>query len=238
MTSASLAPNALPLADDPLSPFSLPKSFERQRIGRAYNLAQEIAPYCADATRIVDVGCGTGFVSYHLGATLDCEVVGADIAPAARAPIDYRRFDGRWLPFTDASFDAAICTFVLHHSQDAPGLLREMHRVVRPGGTLILYEDLPTTSWDRLFCRLHDRRWRARTGPCHFRSAHEWTSLCTDTGFAPRSQTVISRFRDFTHPVQRCQLVATRIAPRRTEDSAWQNDAIRFEKRSSRRNHP
>ncbi len=174
-----------------------------------------IAPWCADASRIVDVGCGTGFVSYHLGATLDCEVIGVDITPKTIAPIDYRPFDGRWLPFTDASFDAAICTFVLHHSQDAPSLLKEMHRLVRPGGALVVYEDLPTTSWDRLVCRLHDRRWRSRTGPCHFRAAREWAALCTDTGFALRSHTTLSRFRDFTHPVQRCQLVATRVAPRR-----------------------
>src|SRR5205814_177285 len=46
--------------------------------------------------------------------------------------------DGRVVPYTDASFDAVICTQVLEHSVDPDALLREMWRVLRPGGRLLI----------------------------------------------------------------------------------------------------
>lgn len=208
MTRSPLASLSLALKDDPLSPFDLRRTLERQRIGRAYGLAQEIAPWCSGAKRLLDVGCGSGYVAYHLGATLGCPVLGVDVTPQTQAPIAYQQFDGCTLPFADGSFDAATCTFVLHHSQDAPALLTEMARVLSDKGTLVLYEDLPDTSWDRWFCRRHDERWRSRTGPCTFRSADEWATLCERSGFSLRSCVKISRLRDFTHPVRRCQIIA------------------------------
>jgi SAM-dependent methyltransferase len=50
---------------------------------------------------------------------------------------DIHEFDGRKIPFPDASFDYVLCTEVLEHA-DAPEILvAEMHRVLRPGGTLL-----------------------------------------------------------------------------------------------------
>ncbi len=47
-------------------------------------------------------------------------------------------FDGQHVPFADQSFDHLLCTEVLEHAEDPVALIGEMHRVLRPGGTLLV----------------------------------------------------------------------------------------------------
>src|ERR1700730_14462151 len=93
---------------------------------------------------IVDVGCGTGAI---LKQVVNRERnVGIDLAPQAisfcrqRGLNNVQQGDIHALPFLDASFDAVICSSVLYHQwvSDVEGALREMHRVLRPGGTLLI----------------------------------------------------------------------------------------------------
>jgi ubiquinone/menaquinone biosynthesis C-methylase UbiE len=93
---------------------------------------------------IVDVGCGTGAVLKRLGNPE--ENVGIDLAPEAisfcrqRGLNNVQQGDVHALPFPDASFDAVICSSVLYHQwvSDVGGAVREMHRVLRPGGVLLV----------------------------------------------------------------------------------------------------
>ena len=55
-------------------------------------------------------------------------------AEAARARTKVLRAPAEDLPFEDDSFDAAVCTLVLCGVDDQPRALRELHRVLRPGG--------------------------------------------------------------------------------------------------------
>ena len=72
--------------------------------------------------------------------------MGIDLAPEAisfcreRGLNNVRQGDIRTLPFPDASFDAVICSSVLYHQwvSDIEGAVREMHRVLRPGGALLI----------------------------------------------------------------------------------------------------
>jgi SAM-dependent methyltransferase len=96
------------------------------------------------AKEIVDVGCGTGAILKKLGNPE--KNVGIDLAPEAvsfchqRGLNNVRQGDILALPFPDASFEAVICSSVLYHQwvTDVEGAVREMHRVLRPGGTLLI----------------------------------------------------------------------------------------------------
>lgn len=96
------------------------------------------------AGRILDVGSGSGAVTADLDELAPGPVVAVDV-DAAMAHRTRRtvpeaqvlRADGARLPFPDASFDAAVCNLVLLWAPDPAGLVAEMARVVRPGGTVL-----------------------------------------------------------------------------------------------------
>ncbi len=81
--------------------------------------------------------------------------MGIDLSPAyidrARSQYPAYRFevmDALSMQFADDSFDTVIISGVIHHLQDAQShrLLEEVHRVLRPHGRLLLWEDIPTRS--------------------------------------------------------------------------------------------
>jgi SAM-dependent methyltransferase len=87
---------------------------------------------------VLDVGCGGRPYEdlFPAGA-----YTGIDVEQSGRSA-DYKLadlyFDGLSIPFADAGFDCVICTQVLEHSIDPDALLREMRRVLRPGGRLLI----------------------------------------------------------------------------------------------------
>jgi ubiquinone/menaquinone biosynthesis C-methylase UbiE len=175
----------------------------RRKIGRAYDMALEIARVIPHGSEILDVGCGNGFIAHHLSAMLDTSVVGIDLGSRADAPIDYRRYDGAQFPVDRNSVDAVLLCYVLHHAQDVSVVLNEMLRVLRAGGLAIIYEDIPQTWWDKGVCWIHNQQWRRRTGPCTFRRESEWRALFESFGFEIVSERRLSRWRNLTHPVSR-----------------------------------
>src|ERR1044071_5143135 len=90
----------------------------RRKVGRAYDMALEIARVLPPGTEVLDVGCGNGFIAHHLSAMLGASVVGVDVGADTDARIDYRRYDGAHIPLADNSVDAVLLCYVLHHVQD------------------------------------------------------------------------------------------------------------------------
>ncbi len=139
-------------------------------------LVSEVAP--APAQRVLDVATGTGMVAAELLARCDCTVVGIDQSPemlaAARARFadpmrepgasgGERRarvelFEGRAeaLPFADGSFDALTFTYLLRYVDDPCAVVRELARVVRPGGRVASLEfGVPPRASARLAWRIY-----------------------------------------------------------------------------------
>jgi len=94
--------------------------------------------------RVLDVATGTGAVALELVRQKGCTVVGVDQNEGMLAEAR-RRVDGRVelvharaeeLPFADGEFDALTFTYLLRYVHDPPATLRELARVVRPGGTI------------------------------------------------------------------------------------------------------
>jgi demethylmenaquinone methyltransferase/2-methoxy-6-polyprenyl-1,4-benzoquinol methylase len=115
---------------------------------------------------VLDVATGTGAVAERLVLRHRCRVTGidqsADMLAAARARLQggglVQRViliegEAERLPFPDASFDALTVTYLLRYVDDPAATLRELARVVRPGGTLASLEFgvpphlLPRAAW-------------------------------------------------------------------------------------------
>lgn len=175
----------------------------RRKVGRAYDMAQEIARAIPHQSRVLDVGCGNGYIAHHLSAMLDAGVVGIDLDETTDAPIDYRPFNGTHFPVETESFDAILLCYVLHHAQNLDVVMGELGRVLRDGGLAVVYEDMPEAGWDRIVCWIHNLKWRNRTGPCSFRLEHEWRSLFCSAGFEIIREQRLSRWRNMAHPVSR-----------------------------------
>jgi ubiquinone/menaquinone biosynthesis C-methylase UbiE len=101
--------------------------------------------------KLLDVGCGHGLM-HPLLAAPNIELSACDPAASVieeaklRNPsVAYLANDGRTLPYEDNVFDVAVAACVLHHVEPAQwgDFLREMKRVVRPGGLLVIYENNP-----------------------------------------------------------------------------------------------
>ena len=175
----------------------------RRKVGRAYDMALEIARVIPRGSEVLDVGCGNGFIAHHLSAILGTNVIGVDLGSRADAPIDYRSYDGAQFPVDADSVDAALPCYVLHHAQDVRVVLGEIRRVLRYGGLAVVYEDIPRSRWDKGVCWIHNRQWRGRTGACNFRHESEWRALFESFGFEIVSERALSRWRNLTHPVSR-----------------------------------
>jgi len=175
----------------------------RERVGRGYEMAKEIAAHLPRGTRLLDIGCGNGFIAHHLSALLGRAAEGIDVDAATEAPIAYRKFDGKTLPHDDGAVDAVLFAYVLHHAQDQLALLREARRVLARGGRIVIYEDTPRAWIDRWLCWRHDRKWRPRTGPCTFRRDAEWRAVFAELGLRVVLARPLSRWRDPGYPVAR-----------------------------------
>lgn len=109
---------------------------------------------------VLDVATGTGAVARELVAQKGCTVVGLDQSPEMlaearrRAPKGVTFVEGRAekLPFPDGAFDALTFTYLLRYVDDPAATLRELARVVRPGGTVAGLEfALPHGPWRPLW---------------------------------------------------------------------------------------
>jgi ubiquinone/menaquinone biosynthesis methyltransferase len=164
-----------------------------------------------DAPRFLDLGAGTLDGALEIARRVPgARVAAADFARemlVAGQPklkgvtrIDSHAADGHHLPYRDAAFDGAFSAFCIRNLADLPQGMRELRRVIRPGGRVVLLEFLRPER-PRLFI---DRIWNAHVLPLigrlvsgdrdayrylpdsigRFRSAAELAALLAEVGFA------------------------------------------------------
>jgi SAM-dependent methyltransferase len=102
--------------------------------------AAQITP----GTRLLDVGCGAGLLALLAnlrGAQVAALDASASLLAIARARIpaaDVREGDLELLPFADSSFDAVTAVNSIFYAEDMVAAMRELSRVVRPGGRVVV----------------------------------------------------------------------------------------------------
>ena len=123
----------------------------------------KVSVACCPSDRILDVGCGTGeFERLILSEHPEQPMVGVDISEkmlsAARqknsthSSATFLRANASALPFPDNSFDLVVSASAFHYFDQPMASLREMRRVLAPGGSVVILD------WckDYLICRLFD----------------------------------------------------------------------------------
>ena len=153
---------------------------------------------------ILDVGSGAGQILGHLlkHTHPEVQIVACDLSPQmlrrARQSMKSRQSHGEtrpWyiaadmthLPFADNSFDCVTCGYVLEYLPEPLPGLAELHRVLKPGGSLLL-----AATEDTYTGFLNGRMWRCRTF-----NRDELRQACAQTGLAWNRQLWFSRVHRF-----------------------------------------
>ena len=173
------------------------EEMRRRFFGEGVRRAAVAAAQVAPGALVVDVGTGTGFLAE---AALDAgaRVIGVDASDGmleqvrsrfSGRPFEARAGDVDTIPVDAGSADAVLANMVLHHAPDPPHAIREMTRILKRGGILVITDaDTHTHEWLRT--EMHDRwlgfdrgdiaRWFRDAGLEHV-SVTDTQELCTPT---------------------------------------------------------
>ena len=129
--------------------------------------------------RVLEIGIGSGLnLSFYdpqrvevvvgVDPSAEMQALGRERAARCQVPVEMIALELGQIQAADASFDDIVCTFTLCTIPDAIAALREMRRVLKPGGRLLFCEhglapDLPVVRWQKRLTPL----WKPLAGGCH-----------------------------------------------------------------------
>lgn len=146
-------------------------------VGTVLKARSQIVPQAHG--RVLEIGIGSGLnLSFYDAAKVDV-IVGVDPSAAMQQrakervaainiPVEMIALELGQIQAQDASFDSIVCTFTLCTIPDAVAALKEMRRVLKPGGRLLFCEhgkspDLPVLRWQNRLTPI----WKPLAGGCH-----------------------------------------------------------------------
>ncbi len=114
----------------------------------------KLMPTGWESMRHLDVGVGDGYTIRLLKPT--GEVVGIDTDPAmmegaTRRGVEFKSASAYRIPFPDASFDIVTCIEVIEHLEQPYEAVKELGRVLRPGGYVVITSPVPNAAWRLLW---------------------------------------------------------------------------------------
>ncbi|MBF0493376.1 MAG: methyltransferase domain-containing protein [Deltaproteobacteria bacterium] len=144
----------------------------------------------------LDIGCSSGDITVPFGNRLGLSkenILGVDVVRSPNSSnfegLTHTLYDGAHLPFEDNSIEFITALSVLHHTQNLEMLIREIHRVLKPGGSFLVREMGAYTSADWAFQYHMDLLWYhvfldlpEVPNPGHFLNSRAWRHLITSTG--------------------------------------------------------
>jgi ubiquinone/menaquinone biosynthesis C-methylase UbiE len=158
------------------------ESFWQNQLRPAQDLLIEIADL-SSGERIVDIACGTGLVSFRALEKVGekGEVLGADISDnmiqvasaiaksLKKNHIQFKRMDAESLDIEDSKYDAALCALGLMYMPDPLKAIREMYRIIRPGGraVAVVWGQRDHCGWAEIFS-IVDKRVSSEVCPMFF----------------------------------------------------------------------
>jgi ubiquinone/menaquinone biosynthesis C-methylase UbiE len=171
------------------------------------DLVRLLGPPTPGGRVVLDVGCGVGGAlpmldaafgpAALLGRDLDGELVrraAVEAAPLCRAHVDLAVAAADRLDLGDATVDVIFCHQTLHHVEDPAAAVRELHRVLKPGGALLVAESCAS-----FICSL-----RVRLLFRHMlhvqRAAGQWVALARATGFVVDPERVKTPYPWWSRP--------------------------------------
>ena len=162
---------------------------------------------------VLDAGCGAGHTALAL-APFAHHVIAVDLSEAMLAQgkilaqarglanLTFAQEDVEALPYPSATFDLAVSRYSAHHWPHPRQALRELYRVLRPGGRLLLGD---IVSYDDFVTDTHLQAIELLRDPSHVRdhTVAQWLTMLTETGFAAQVRYTWPLRLEFTAWTQR-----------------------------------
>ena len=159
-------------------------SFEEYRASR---IADRLLKYVNSGDVALDCGCGSMRVARRVGRRSGATVLGMDVINLNRTALPMCLCPGERLAFANESVDVVLLITVLHHTSNAPEVLRECWRVARQ--KVIVLEDVYAGPAELSLLKVLDWLGNRSTSrdmslPFTFRSEAEWKQIFSDLGMA------------------------------------------------------
>jgi len=156
---------------------------------------------------LLDVGCGWGLLLTHLSASgRNLKLYGIDISPlmvsTAKSAfknvknVEILEGSADNLPYEDNMFDYVTCILSFHHHPDSLKSLKEMHRVLKPHGKLILLDQCNNGLLRKLLLKIVDLFFQEKD--THIYAKEEMLEMFSRTGFINSTQRAQNYYRLLT----------------------------------------